>query len=276
MKPTRLTAALLAVFLLAACQKDVSDFQEPEIIPGADECLLTRIVQGTTGTPADTVYHIQYDNARRIATLVDSASEDTMTVVFGANGKVEEIDHNWGYFKLFEYTPENRLSVVGSPFSVAEFEYTADGVPVRANLYDRADILDPFGMWAYDSLFYDNAGNLVRIMEYDPTDVPVVEITITYSSLPNTFGLLSALNFENYLGMGDIFPLSVYYALDGRYMISTYRETLIATNEQFTIDVSYSTDRADKILSSRAVLKNIDGTTVSSAIASRKYFYTCQ
>ncbi|WEK35226.1 MAG: hypothetical protein P0Y53_22275 [Candidatus Pseudobacter hemicellulosilyticus] len=277
MTTTRLAAVLLAVLFFTACQKEISDFGEPEVVPGPTACQLTRMVQGATGTPADTVFHISYDNNKRIVKLVDSTHQDTMTAIFHSSGKLARIDHDWGYFKLFDYTPENRLSAVVSPFSAAEYEYlTGDTLPIRVNLYEWDDQAQDFLPLAYDTLYYDGDGQLVRLMEYDPAGVPVMEIQLTYSALQNTFGALGLFNYENYLGMGDIFPLSIYYALDGRYMLNTYRETMIATNEQFSVDVNYTTDPGQKITGTRAILKQLNnGATVATATATRKYFYTC-
>lgn len=273
-----LSSALIAVVLLAACQKDY-DPTDPDTGNPSGNCRLTRFVQGT-GDPSnpDTVYLVKYDSKNRPSAIIDSTNEDTAYAKYDAvSGLLTEVVRNestiYPNSQKFTYYPNGKLKEaihtwVNNTYRYT-LEYTTDNRLSKASRY--LDPADP--LLEYYTFEYDAAGNLVKRKRYDETNNLKGTETYTYTDIINPLQDLILFSFWDIRGLHDVQPHADFgYA--GKYLVKSYSSSTWGPTTT-TVNLTYGTDKDKQVSSSKSVFMYA-GASDPATIFSRKYFYSCK
>lgn len=267
------TAFFIVLMVMVSCQKEISsDGQPGDEQTTATDCRLTKMVQGT-GID-DSVFIIKYDAQSRITAVIDSVNTDTFSVSYDAvSGNLKEITDSRGSKKRFTYNTAGRPTGAVSTGNKVTLEYADDTVLTKVTEY--ANNGTTWDMWRYYELQYDSKNNLVKVKGFDAANKQVNQVTYTYSDILNSIRPLTLFNFENYLGLEDILPESVFHLYAGKYLIKSYSQTDGSGNGGYTADLHYELDKAKKLISSKATFKDRVTNAVTNVLT-RKYLYECK
>lgn len=252
---------LFLTLLVAACQKEVNDFDAP---PPPGECMLSRIVQGT-GID-DSVFIIKYDVQKRIQVLIDSAYSDTLVPTYSGNNKYPDFyGFSTGGGFGFQHNGVGKVTQVEGFGNRTTMQYAA-GDQLSAGAYLYQDNNSWLPAWTY-TFTHDAAGNLTQFEEFNRNNASQGTWKITYTDIPNPFTELAYYNYGNFLGMDDIFPA---------YMFIHQSKLLPKTIENggLRYEISYGINSQGKVASSISRLKNVTNNNIEY-VATRYYYYSC-
>lgn len=262
---------ILVAFACVAvsCQKEISEDigNNPgnPANPGNKQCLLTRIVQGT-GVD-DTVFLVKYDAQNRIHAIIDSAYEDSVVATYTGNNKYPDmLEDSYGDAISYTYNASGKPLVVSGGGNKIVMEYLSDTILSNASSYYHDNT------WKLSRLYtfqFDSKVNMSSMREFTSGNDLRGQTDITYTDIPNGFNGLAPYNFNNMLGMDDIFP-AFMFLYNSKYLVKSALRG--GGGQIFT--VSYQQNSDHQVISSKAVLKEISTGEVLFVVT-RYYFYQC-
>jgi hypothetical protein len=207
-------AFILAMSVFVACKKSNNSNPNPSNTTSGS---LVRIFQGTDpDITNDTVFLITYNQAGKIALIVDSIYSDTLAGSYDDHGNLISVTGSGSNLAnesvTYTYDANNNLTqidaMVNGETQQTIFAYTNGLVSKRSYFTNSGS--GPLQLYRYFTYTVTN-GNISAINIYQPNGTLLGTTNVTYGSQTNPYSNLCLFNFDGYMGIDAIAPVESYF-----------------------------------------------------------------
>jgi hypothetical protein len=260
------------LLILIACQKQLSFIVEtpappPPPPPIVNKCRLIRTVQGTG--ISDTTINFHYDNNNYLSFIENTSYQDTVRLLY-TNTSLLGLDRTHAGPVSVEYNIANKPVRVESYGNKYIAEYKNDTVLTKITAYYPDN--NTWKIWRYYMFEFNPDNNMKTVTEYTTSNAVSGHLVVEYSELQNFLSSMELVNFENYVSINDVIPLSQFLSSPSKLiksLSSTGFNKLDYRNE-----MKYETDSNKNVISSQVTVFEMP-SNLPIGMYTRKYYYEC-
>ena len=258
MRTILISTLILSFFVFTSCQKDLTfdnvdntnttPIPPPTSTPPGNQKLF-RIQQGVNpDLTDDTIWHISYNAAGKIRTIVDSLAQDTLVANYDASGRLVSTFDSYGDNATYTYNADNQLAVLSYDWagSKERFLFTYAGGTIQKKSY-YSNLGSGALKYLGDFIYTVTGGNITSIKAYTASGTLISTSTFAYGSEPNPLKDLSLFNYANRLGMDYIMDIETYFNKN-----LWTKATISSASLDFNIVYLFNSQRLTKAMANRS------------------------